>query len=136
MLEKYITEEGKKHWLKLGFLTDDNSSNFNYVALGVSDSSAAINNGQGFTEANGNDYARVQFVEENQIDNTGTSITLSATFDSTNFNPSEPVTISEIGIVNQDIANNNDVFFAYMSVPTIEKSSNVSLKYTVIIGLE
>ena len=136
MMEKYITPNGNKHLLELGFLNDDNTSNFNFAALGIGDSSAATNNGTGFNEANGDNYQRVQFAQENTMDDTDTSIAISATFDSTNFNPSEPVHVAEIGIVNQDIENDNDTFFAYMSVPSIDKTSNVSLKYTVIITLE
>ena len=136
MMEKYITPKGKKYLLELGFLNDDNTNNFNFAALGIGKSSAAINNGTGFDEANGDNYRRVHFEREDTMDDTDTSIAVSATFDSTNFNPSELVRIAEIGIVNQDIENNNDTFFAYMSVPSIDKTSNVSLKYTVIITLE
>ena len=136
MMEKYITPEGKKHLLKLGFLSEDNSSNFSFAALGIGDSSAATNNGTHFSEANGDNYQRVRFYQETTMDDTDTSIAISATFDSTNFNPSEPVHVAEIGIVNQDIENDNDTFFAYMSVPGIDKTSNVSLKYTIIITLE
>ena len=136
MVEKYVTPNGKKHLLELGFLNDDNTSNFNFAALGIGDSSAATNNGTGFSEANGDNYQRVQFLQETTMDDTDTSIAISATFDSTNFNPSEPVHVAEIGIVNQDIENDNDTFFAYMSVPSIDKTSNVSLKYTIIITLE
>ena len=136
MMEKYITPKGKKYLLELGFINDDNTNNFNFAALGIGKSSAATNNGTGFHEANGDNYRRVHFEREDTMDDTDTSIAISATFDSTNFNPSEPVHVAEIGIVNQDIENNNDTFFAYMSVPSIDKTSNVSLKYTVIITLE
>jgi len=136
MMEKYITSSGKKYLLELGFLNNDNTNNFNFVALGVGDSVAATNNGQGFSEANGYNYTREQFVPETTIEETDTSIALSATFDSTNFNPSQSVQISEIGIVNQDVANEADKWFAYMKVPPINKTSNVSLKYTVIITME
>ena len=136
MMEKYITPDGKKYLLELGFLNDDNTSNFNFVALGVSDSSASTNNGQNFTEADGYNYSRAQLQQENTMEETDTSIALSATFDSTNFNPSTGVQIAEIGLVNQDVANNNDKWFAFMKVPPISKTSNVSLKYTIIITIE
>lgn len=135
-MDKYITPKGKKHLLELGFLGEDNVSNFNYIALGVDGSSAAINNGQGFLEANGDNYQRVQLFKETTMDDTDQSLAVSAVFDSTNFNPSDPVNISEIGIVNQDISNNNDIWFAYLSVPAIAKTSNVSLKYTIILTIE
>lgn len=138
MNEKYITSAGKKHLLELGFITSDNTSNFNYVALGVGDSSAAIDKTESsFTEANGNQYSReILLKEESSLDNTDQSLVISATFDSTNFNPSEGVKIQEIGIVNQDIANNNDIWFAFLKVPEIAKNSNISLKYTIVVSIE
>lgn len=136
MMSKYITPSGKKHLLELGFLNDDNTSNFNFVALGVSGSSAATSDGVGFLEANGDNYQRVQLFKETTMEDTDESIAVSAIFDSTNFNPSQEVKIAEIGIVNQDIANNNDKWFAFMTVPGIDKASNVSLKYTIIITME
>lgn len=135
-MDKYITAEGKKHLLELGFLNDDNSSNFNFVALGVDDSSASTNDGVGFLEANGDNYQRVQLFKETTIEDTDQSLAVSAIFDSTNFNPSQKVQISEIGIVNQDVANSNDKWFAYLSVPKIDKASRVSLKYTIILTIE
>lgn len=136
MMEKYITADGKKHLLELGFLSNDTTSNFNFVALGVQDSNASTNNGEGFLEANGDNYHRVQLLEESTMEEDEQSISMSAIFDSTNFNPSEAVTVSEIGIVNQDIANDNDKWFAFLKVPPIDKASNVSLKYTIIISIE
>lgn len=135
-MNKYITPSGKKYLLELGFLNDDNTSNFNFVALGVDDSTASSNNGSGFTEANGNNYKRVQLFKETSMEDSETGICVSAIFDSSNFNPSQEVKISEIGIVNQDTANNNDKWFAFMSVPKIDKASNVSVKYTIIITME
>lgn len=135
MMKKYITPAGKKYLLELGFLNDNNTSNFNFVALGINDSSASTN-GSGFLEANGDNYKRVQLSKETTIEDTDESLAVSAIFDSTNFNPSQQVKISEIGIVNQDSANNNDKWFAFMSVPSIDKASNVSLKYTIIITME
>lgn len=135
-MNKYITDEGKKHLLELGFLNNDTTNNFNFVALGVGDSSASINNGNGFNEANGYEYTRVQLKPEVTAEDDEQSLSMSATFDSSNFNPSESVQVSEIGIVNQDIANDNDKWFAFLKVPPIDKSSNVSLKYTIIISIE
>ena len=135
-MEKYITPDGKKYLLELGFLNDDNTNNFNFVALGVSSSTASTNNGQNFVEADGYNYSRAQLEKEDTMEETDTSIALSATFDSTNFNPSQGIQIAEIGLVNQDVANNNDKWFAFMKVPPIHKTSNVSLKYTVIITIE
>lgn len=136
MMNKYITAEGKKHLLELGFLSNDTTSNFNFVALGVQDSSAAINNGEGFVEANGDNYYRVQLKQETTMEDDDQSLAMSAIFDSTNFNPSESIKVNEIGIVNQDIANDNDKWFAFMQVPPIDKAANVSLKYTIIVSIE
>lgn len=138
MNEKYITDVGKKHLLELGFITADNTSNFNYVALGVGESSAAVDKTKGsFTEANGNQYSRARLQkEENSLDNTDQSVVISATFDSTNFSPSEGIAIQEIGIVNQDIANDSDIWFAFLKVPEIKKTSNISLKYTIVVSIE
>ena len=135
-MNKYITPSGKKYLLELGFLNDDNTSNFNFVALGVGDSTASSSKGVGFTEANGNNYKRVQLFKETTTESPETGICVSAIFDSSNFNPSQEVKVSEIGIVNQDVANNNDKWFAYMSVPKIDKATNVSLKYTIIITMK
>lgn len=138
MNEKYITETGKKHLLSLGFINQDSTGNFNYVALGVGDSSAAIDKTKdSFTEANGNQYAREMLKEETtNLDSTDQSLVMSATFDSTNFNPSEGVEIKEIGIVTQDVANNDDIWFAFLKVPEIRKTSNISLKYTIVVSIE
>ena len=137
-MEKYITSSGKEYLLKLGFLNDNNTNNFNFVALGIGDSNAAINQGEHFNEADGYNYTRAQLKIEDSIETTDTSIALSATFDSTNFNPSDNdgKQISEIGIVNQDVESDSQKWFAFLKVPQITKTSNVSLKYTIIIGIE
>ena len=108
-----------------------NTSNFNYVALGVGESSAAVDKTKGsFTEANGNQYSRARLQkEENSLDNTDQSVVISATFDSTNFSPSE-------GIAIQEIANDSDIWFAFLKVPEIKKTSNISLKYTIVVSIE
>jgi len=135
MMEKYITPEGKKHLLKLAFLHDSNASNFNFVALGVNGSSAAVDETESsFIEAN--NYQREQLKLEETTDETDQSLCVQATFNTSNLDSSEPVTISEIAIVNQDIQSDYDKWFAFMRVPEIEKSSNVSLKYTIIISIE
>ncbi len=134
MSDKYITPEGKKHLLELGFLGDGNANNFNYLALGT-DGSNATSNGK-FIEANGDGYQRAQLIKDSTMNDTEQSLSVSATFNSTNFAPSNGVKIDEIAIFNQDIASNADIPFAYMKVPSIEKKTNVSLKYTIIISIE
>ena len=90
MAEKYITPDGKKMLLRLGFVPDDSTSTFNYVALGVGTSKA--------------------YDGESSF---------------------------KIAIMNQSIADNTlDQAFAYAKVPEIDKSNNVSLKYTIILEIE
>lgn len=134
MSDKYITPQGKKHLLELGFLGNGNANNFNYLALGVQGSDGA-SKGK-FIEANGDGYQRAQLVKDSTVDDTEQSLSVSATFNSTNFAPSDGVRIDEIAIFNQDISSNLDIPFAYMKVPNIEKKTNVSLKYTIVISIE
>ena len=135
MGEKLITEDGKEQLLRLGFLNDNNTNNFNFLALGVTGSNGSTEGGN-FLEAEGYNYERAVLVEEVNDDSTGSSLSISATFGDDNFNPSSGKTITEIGIVNQKDPSNNDKWFAYMSVPNITKNSNISLKYTIIISIE
>ena len=139
MAEKYITSDGKKMLLRLGFIPSDSTSTFNYVALGVDNSNMAINDGNGtFNEASGSNYERAILKEESNIDVGEHAIAVSATFDKTNYNPSAESIVKEIGIVNQSINDGvvKDTFFAFAKVPEIDKSNNVSLKYTIILELE
>lgn len=138
MAEKYITSDGKKMLLRLGFIPNDSTSTFNYVALGVNNSNMAAKAGDGaFDEASGFNYARVALEEESGIDVGENAIAVSATFNSDNYNPSAESIIKEIGIVNQsENGGTDDVFFAFAKVPEIDKSHNVSLKYTIILEIE
>lgn len=135
MAEKYITPDGKQMLLRLGFIPSDSTSSFNYVALGVGTSNA-YDGEHSFNEASGFNYERAQLVEEN-IDVGENAIAVSATFDKQNYNPSEASTITEIAIMNQSIADDSaDMAFAYAKVPEIDKSNNVSLKYTLILEIK
>jgi hypothetical protein len=138
MAEKYITSDGKKMLLRLGFIPNESTSTFNYVALGVNNSNMTTQDGSGvFEEASGFNYTRAPLVEESGIDVGEHAIAVSATFDSTNYNPSAESVIKEIGIVNQsDNSSTDDIFFAFAKVPEIDKSHNVSLKYTIILEIE
>lgn len=134
-MKKYITPKGKKNLLKIGFLHENNVNNFNFCALGTKGSSASTDEDESkFIEAT--NYHRVQLYSEDTNDETDQSLAVTATFESDNLSSSEPITISEIAIVNQDIQTDNEEWFAFMQVPEIEKSSNVSLKYTIIISIE
>lgn len=132
MANKYITPDGKRKLLKLGFLSNNDEGNFNYIALGGENSSAATN-GEHFEEIDGNSYERQPVVLQSEGDQ---SITISAVFDENVANPSEGVEIREIGIVDHQYRDQNDQFFAFAEVPPIKKTNNISLKYTIIISIE
>ena len=132
MANKYITANGKNKLLKLGFLHNNDTNNFNYIALGGTDSAGAT--GGQFQEIDGDNYSR----QEVSLDAEGQqSITISAIFDENNVASSEGIEITEIGIVDHEFpAGNDEQFFAYAEVPRIVKTSNISLKYTIIISIE
>ena len=137
MGEKYITPDGKKMLLRLGFIPSDSTNTFNYVALGVDSSDAARSEDKNkFIEATGSNYERTILVEESGFDLGENAIAVSATFEKQNYNPSAESKITEIGIVNQSISDNSDVFFAFAKVPEIDKSNNENLKYTIILEIE
>ena len=133
MANKLITAEGKRKLLKLGFLSNDNTGNFNFIALGGENSTAAID-GQNFQEIDGDNYYRSPVTLQTEGDQ---SITISAIFDENNAASSDGVLIKEIAIVDHEYSNDkSEVFFAYAEVPPIKKTSNISLKYTVSISIE
>lgn len=142
-MAKHITTEGKKKLLRLGFLSDTERQGFNYLALGDINSQAAITGDAGnFSEVNSNNYNRVELVEEQNTDSIEDDtdlprITLSAIFDKYNYSPSSDGYITEIGIVDRDYPDqNNQTFFAFSTIPKIDKSHNVSLKYTIILEIK
>lgn len=131
MYAKYITPEGKNQMLKLAFLSGETNA-FRYLALGGEGSGAA--RGNDFVEVSGDNYQRVALTNEDD-NQSQQSITLSGIFEDSNFNPSNGRLIKEIGIVDSSADNNDQTFFAYAEVPEIYKTSNISLKYTIIISL-
>lgn len=137
-MAKYITTEGKKKLLRLGFLSDYVDTGFNYLALGDNSSSASINNSASyFSEVSGSNYQRVELVEEENSDTVNqAAITLSAIFEKHNYAPSSNGYITEIGIVDRDYEDNNQTFFAFSTIPKFDKSHNVSLKYTIILEIK
>ncbi len=132
MANKYITAEGKNKLLKLGFLNSGDTGSFNYIALGGTNSAGAT--GGTFQEIDAENYSRQQVA----LDSEGQqSITISAIFDENNVASSEGVEVTEIGIVDHEFyAGSDEQFFAYAEVPPISKTSNISLKYTIIISIE
>lgn len=136
---KIITAEGKTKMLEYVFAGDEG---FNYLALGVggstNDASNASSTGDknDFNELSGNNYERVALVKEGNTTADSQSITLSATFTDSNYNPSNGGNVGEIAIVNNATANEElDTFFAFADIPDILKSDNISLKYTIVISI-
>lgn len=141
-MTKYITDKGKKKLLRLGFLSNTGERGFNFLALGTDGSNASeTGNKEDFIEPTGNGYKRVELVEEsntstNDFDTQNASIMLSGIFEKENFNPSSNGYINEIGIVDKEYIDDQDTFFAFSSIPRIDKSHNVSLKYTIILEIK
>lgn len=133
MAETVITDEGKTEVLRLAFKNDDAHGAFDYMALGGINSAGA--QGESFVEVTGNSYYREQTEVEESLNN-DKIITVSATFDESNFNPSQGETITEIGLTNSSEPASEEIFFAYCEVPNIEKNDSISLKYTVVIEIE
>lgn len=131
MAETIITDDGKTEVLRLAFKNDDAHGAFNYMALGGANSAGA--QGKEFKEVSGNSYMRVETEVEALSDK---SISVSATFDETNFNSSEGALIKEIGLVNSSEYASEEIFFAYCEVPNINKNDSISLKYTIVIEIE
>ena len=132
---KYITSQGKTKLLQLGF-QNNTSGQFRYLALGGEGSNAAVmEDAANFYEISGENYQRVPLEQEGNANSDTQSITLSAIFEDTNYNPSSGGIIKEIAIVDNDEASSNDTFFAFAQVPEISKTDNISLKYTVIISI-
>ena len=133
MAESFITDKGKTEVLRLAFKNDDARGAFNYMALGGANSSGA--EGGEFVEVSGSSYHRVKTdIEESP---TTKMITISGTFDETNFNVSgNGELIKEIGLVNSSEDASEQTFFAYCEVPQINKNDSITLKYTIVIEIE
>ena len=134
MTKKFITDEGKKKLLKLGFLGEPNG--FRYMAL--SNGSAAVSEDKTkFNEVTrqGN-YERVEILSD---ETSGVAlekgINITGVFEGSNYNLSEGGTITEIGIVDTQKQSSTETFFAFIQVPEIIKDDNITLKYSVIISL-
>ena len=128
---KCITNEGKDQILKIAFL-NENVNPFKYCALGYDDSSASTTGiDTDFHEFNEPQYQRVQLnTDEPKIENN--TLTVSCIFEDNN---STNGTVGEIALCDA-YDGDNTTFFAFSQVPQIEKTDNVSLKYTWVIGIE
>jgi hypothetical protein len=130
MTRKYITSTGKTKLLQLGFT--DASTPFKYMALG-NGNAAITENEEDFKEITGSNYSRV--IVNATEDTNSQQISLSGVFAGNNYNPSDGGRITEIALKNDSRVGTPNDTFAIIEVPPIEKNSNISLKYTVVIRL-
>ena len=68
MSDKYITSKGKGLLLQLGFLSNNSTSNFNYLALGSQNSSGSQGEAGTFQEISDSTYRREQLHYEDSTD--------------------------------------------------------------------
>lgn len=132
MANKAITQEGKTKILEL-ILNGDNG--FCYLALGDGNSNAAAEGiSEKFSEISGNDYHRVKTNMESSDTQTAT-VTVSAIFEDDNYTPSQGGEVSEIALVDSYEKSSNNTFLAFAEIPPILKTSNISLKYTIVFSI-
>lgn len=139
---KYITEEGKNEVLKIAFSSEMGENTFRYLALGTNNGGSLASqtgNKTDFIEISGNGYQRIS-IDNNTVDfdNNG-SATLSFTVDEDNYNTTDGIEIREIALCNDfenEISDDMCKVFAFCEVPAIEKTGNISLKYTLKINIE
>lgn len=130
-MESRVTDEGKTEILKMVFANDNEYTPFGYLALGTSNSSAAIDEQGTFDELSDASYERIPITVDS-IENK--RITLSGIFDENNYNSNQPIEVGEIGLCNAKNNSEDTIFFTYCQVPNLNKSGTVSLKYTIIIS--
>lgn len=133
MSNKLITDAGKTELLRLGFKSEEAGGAFSYLALGGSSSAGA--QGKTFAEVSGNQYSRVQ---TDITENKDKSITITGIFEEDNYSPTDGSgQITEIGLCNQPVhVTDGEIFFMYSEVPTIVKTGDISLQYTIIISID
>lgn len=136
MGNKLITDKGKTELLRLGFVSEEAGGAFQYMALGGNSSEGA--QGGQFAEVSGSGYERVKTVLDETTElNEQKEIIISGTFTETNYAPTDDSgAITEIGLCNSEVSTNNEIFFMYSEVPKINKTGDISLKYTVIISID
>lgn len=135
MIRGFVTDEGKKKLLKLGFLGETNG--FRYMALSNGKASTTGEK-EDFNEIIGRgNYSRVEIKSDEiaGLGNAEKSINITGTFEGSNYNLSEGGLISEIGIVDSKTHVDSETFFAFIKVPEIIKTDNITLKYSVVISL-
>lgn len=143
--KKYITKEGKNKVLQIAFSNQEDINTFKFLALGEDTGgnlASETGNTSDFHEVSGDGYYRIGSkpeIEEHTVefDNNG-SVTISFIVDEQNYS-GEGVTIREIALcdaANTDETLANSTVFAFCEVPPIQKTGNVSLKYTIKISIE
>ncbi len=134
MGKKLITDEGKTELLRLAFKREEAGGSFCFLALGGTGSEGA--QGKLFKEVSGDNYSRVQTeVNDDQIKDK--TITITGTFEEQNYAPTDNTgDIKEIGLCNSDTNTDNQIFFMYSEVPTIRKTGDISLQYTIVISID
>ena len=136
MGNKLITDKGKTELLRLAFDSEEAGGAFKYLALGGNGSKGA--QGEEFKEVSGPGYERVQ----TEIDKTTElseqkEIIISGTFNESNYAPTDGnEKITEIGLCNTESVSSSQIFFMYSEVPEINKTGDISLKYTIIISID
>lgn len=131
MSNKIITDEGKTELLRLAFNREEAGGAFSYLALGGADSTGAQD--LAFKEVSGDNYERVSTNAELQ----NKTITITGTFEEENYAPTDNSgLITEIGLCNNDVDTNEQIFFMYSEVPSIYKTGDISLEYTIIISID
>ena len=135
MVNKIITQEGKEELLRLGFASEEAGGAFKYVALGGESSKASQTGNKGdFMEVTGPDYYRATATVVGDIQNK--SITITATFDENNLDPSEGEIVKEVALCNDDSESSTVKYFMFSQVPPIAKTGDISLQYTFIISID
>ena len=121
--EKKVTPEGKTEVLRLAFSDSEERIPFCYFALGTGN--GADSNGE-WEEVISSNYHRAK-----------ATLNVNQYYSSTyNYDESTPVEITEIALCQESERKNGETIFAYCNVPPIEKTGNISLKYTMIISIE
>ena len=129
--EKKVTPEGKTEVLRLAFSDSEERIPFCYFALGTGN--GADSNGE-WEEVISSNYHRAKAITN--FNGNTQQVEMSCVFDENNYDESTPVEITEIALCQESERKNGETIFAYCNVPPIEKTGNISLKYTMIISIE
>lgn len=133
MTNTLITDKGKTKLLQLAFINDNKDNAFNYLALGGANSSAVSSNDETkFSEVDGYNYTRAPLEAIIETDSSK-QISLTGTFSSGNFQPTNGEVINEIAIIDSSGKSNDSTIFAILSIPEIKKTDELSIKFTILV---